>query len=215
MKPRHFFVIYLNNSVLKNILDAIRIVADSSQRNCTHITVKGPYNTIQKEILKKDNLELRGKTIKVSGAGNFFSDIQNTVFLKCEHNNNLYNVWKSKEDKTYKEFNPHITIYDGNNKLYAKNLFELLNSSNIQFSFIIDQLELYSSNQKHRLFNLRSQADYDMISEIAGKHITCNNIGSLKNKQRLVIIKKLLNNLEETCYTLSSAEQLIPSPAEA
>lgn len=55
-----------------------------------------------------------------SKVGNFFDYGQNTVFFKCDDNKNLRKIWKKKG---YKDFKPHITLYDGKNKEFAQKLF--------------------------------------------------------------------------------------------
>jgi 2'-5' RNA ligase len=196
MKTRFFFVIYLHNETIKAVLDGMRIIADPLQRNFSHITVKGPYRNIQKKRLNEDSKLIQGKEIKVLGAGNFFVDNQNTVFLKCEEKEELYTIWKTKEEKTYKEFHPHITIYDGDNRLFAKQLFDTINSHKINFSFVVDKLELYSSADKNKLFNLKHQVDYLLLSKIAGITITQENIDKLSNQKRVELIDKLCDILE-------------------
>ena len=156
--------------------------------------------------MKVDSILIKGKDIIVLGAGNFFLENQNTVFLKCEEKQELYTIWKAKEEKTYKEFHPHITIYDGNDRLFAKNLFETINSHKINFSFIVDKLELYSSANKTMLFNLKHQVDYLLLSKIAGTSITQENIDKLSSQKRVELIDKL-------CSILESVNDLLDDPA--
>ena len=196
MKTKFFFVIYLHNDTIKAVLDGMRLIADPLQRNFSHITIKGPYRNIQKKRLIQDSKLIQGKEIKVLGAGNFFVDNQNTVFLKCEEKQELYNIWKAKEEKTYKEFHPHITIYDGDDRLFAENLFDTINSHKINFSFVVDKLELYSSADKAKLFNLRQQ-DYSILSKIAGVNINQDTIDKLSDNQRIIMIDKLCDILEK------------------
>ena len=138
---------------------------------------------------------MRGKTIDVIGVGNFFTENQNTVFLKCADKIELKQIWESKENKTYKEFHPHITIYDGDDKKYAKSLFKILNSRNIKFSLEIDELDLYSTNDKFTLFNLKNSVNYEMLSQAAGHKVSSNEISLLNENSRLEIIDKLSETL--------------------
>lgn len=182
--------------MLKSLLDAMRLIADSKQQNFAHITVKGPYKTSQKKRLTIDNQEIAGTHLKVTGAGNFFQENQNTVFLKCEENLSLYNIWKKKEEKTYKEFHPHITIYDGKDREFASSLFNVISSYKINFQFEIDKLDLYSSKEKGKLFNLKTQANYNLLSTLSGFRIDESNVESLSKEQRIEIIHLLCRDLE-------------------
>jgi 2'-5' RNA ligase len=196
MKTRFFFVIYLHNDTVRGILDGMRLIADPMQRNFSHITVKGPYRNIQKKRLFEDSKLIEGKEIRVSGAGNFFTDNQNTVFLKCEEKQELYTIWKTKEGRTYSEFHPHITIYDGADRSFANKLFSTIDAHKINFSFIVEKLELYSSADKTKLFNLNAQLDYSLLSKITGINIRPDNIDKLSDQQRISAIDKLCGILE-------------------
>jgi len=197
MKNKFFFVIYLHNETIKTILDGMRLIADPLQRNFSHITVKGPYRNIQKKRLNEDSKLIRGKEITVLGAGNFFVDNQNTVFLRCEEKQELYEIWKTKEEKTYKEFHPHITIYDGHDRIFANKLYETINAHKINFSFVVDKLELYSSADRMKLFNLKAQVEYPVLSKLTGVTITEENIDLLTTSQRIQIIDNLCTVLEK------------------
>lgn len=196
MKTKYFFVIYLNNDTIKKILDSMKLIADPLQRNFSHITVKGPYRNHQRKRLVEDNKLIQGKEINVLGVGNFFIGKQNTVFLKCEEKKELYDIWKTKEEKTYNEFHPHITIYDGNDRNFASNLFEIINSHKVNFSFVVDKLDLYSSKDKTGLSNLETNVDYNALTKIVGFEISINNINKLSNMQRISAIDKLCTELE-------------------
>jgi 2'-5' RNA ligase len=175
----------------------MRIIAEPKQRNFSHITVKGPYRTRQKKQLSKDNELIHGEEMKIIGAGKFFINNQNTVFLKCEEKKELYEIWKTKEEKTYKEFHPHITIYDGDNRQFAKELYNTISSYKINFSFKIEKLELYSSADKTNLFDLKSQV-YKTISNIFGNTVNESIIDNLTDIERISAISKLCYILEQT-----------------
>lgn len=206
MKNKFFFVIYLNNDNIKAILDGMRIIADPLQRNFSHITVKGPYRNVQKKRLNEDSKLIQGKEIKVLGAGNFFVENQNTVFLKCEEKKELFSIWKSKEEKTYKEFHPHITIYDGDDRSFAEKLYKTIYSHEINFSFIAKELEIYTSTDRAKLFNLKAEANYPFLSKISGFEITEDNIDNLNEKQKLTVVKRLCQTLEKINHIIESQD---------
>lgn len=194
-KEKFFFVIYFKNEEIKQVLNGLRLVADPSQNNIAHLTVKGPYVSKQLKKLNEDKKLIEGKFIDVIGVGNFFSENQNTVFLKCADKIELKQIWETKEIKTYKEFHPHITIYDGKDKKYAKNLYKILNSRHLEFSLEIAELDLYSTNDKFTLFNLKNSVNYEMLSKAVGHKISSKEIISLNENSRLDIIDKLSETL--------------------
>ncbi len=195
-KTKFFFVIYFNNQKIKRILNAMRIVADSNQKNIAHITVKGPYINKQVKKLNQDNDLIAGKMIDVLGAGNFFSDNQNTVFLRCKDKEELQQIWRTKEKKTYKSYHPHITIYDGNDREYAENLYEVLNSYNLSFRFKVSKLELYSTLDKFTLFNFQEMIDYDLITKLAGFKVDRLNVHGLTSEERIKVLEGLCVRLK-------------------
>jgi 2'-5' RNA ligase len=203
MKKKYFFLIYLNDSV-KQILDGMRLIADPMQKNNSHITVKGPYKTAQRKKLVDDNKLIKGKDVKVVGAGKFFEANQNTVFFECEDNPELFEIWNGKEEKSYKEFHPHITIYDGENRNFADRLFNIIDAHSIAFSFTVEKLTLYSSLDKNRdFFHLKRQTDYQFLSRMVEFDINQDNIDTLSDEQRLDIIDKLCELLATNKNSLS------------
>lgn len=197
MKKKFFFVIYFNNEKIKEVLNGLRLIADSSQNNITHLTVKGPYVSRQIKRLDHDNKLIEGKFIDVLGAGNFFMDNQNTVFLQCKEKVELNQIWKTKDNKTYKSYHPHITIYDGDNEEYAKEIYKIINSYDLSFKFKVSKLEMYSTIDKYSLFNLKEIVNYNLISKLAGHKVTPENVKMLGKKDRLKIIEGLCKLLKD------------------
>ncbi|HEX2787387.1 MAG TPA: hypothetical protein VHP32_05725 [Ignavibacteria bacterium] len=193
MSKKSFFVIYINDNDLKTIIDSIRVVADPQQKSSSHVTVKGPYKTNQVKRLQEESKAIEGKYFPVFGVGTFFHLNQNTVFWRCSNENILHDIWKTKSKKTYDDYHPHITIYDGTDRNYAQKLFKIINFFDIHFSFKINKLEIYSSNP---LFNLKTFADYEFITREVGYDINKNNIDNLTPKQRLYIVSKLCKKLQ-------------------
>lgn len=207
-KEKFFFVIYFKNELIKQALNGLRLVADPSQNNIAHLTVKGPYFSKQIKKLNEDKQLIEGKLIDIIGAGNFFEDNQNTVFLKCKEKVELKQIWKSKEIKTYKKFHPHITIYDGKDKEYALHLYEVLNSHDINFSLEVAKLDLYSTLDKYTLLNLHHSIDYNFLSEVTGHKVTSSEINSLDEDSRLEMIDKLSETLIQIAKRTSSIKSL-------
>lgn len=194
-KEKYFFVIYFKNEIVKNLLNSLRLVADPSQNNVAHLTVKGPYFSKQLKKLSEDKQLIEGKSIEIIGVGNFFSEHQNTVFLRCENKIELRQIWQSKETKTYKTFHPHITIYDGDDSDYANHLFNTLDSHHINLHLEVGKLDLYSTQDKYSFLNLHHSIDYNLLSETTGCNVTSQEIISLDENSRLNMIDKLSEKL--------------------
>lgn len=199
---KFFVVVYPQDPEIKPLLDGIKAVADPSQKSLAHITVKGPYKGTsryeQKKHFAEYNKQIRGKKLKIEGISNFFKDNQNTVFFKCDDSEKLRRIWNEQGRKTYKEFHPHITIYDGNDRSFANRLFNTINNHGIDFSFYMNNLDIYTSSKyQSSWLILKNQLDYPLLSRISDFRLNEYSIDQLTEEQRLNIINKLCAALKE------------------
>lgn len=193
---KYFFLIYPEDTHIRVVLDSIRVIADPTQKNFSHITLKGPYSKRVDKIFKRDNANIAGKRIKIQGSGCFFNESQSTVFLSCVKTDELENIWRSKKEKTYKEFHPHLTIYDGKDREFAKNLLEIFNRYHLSFEFKIKTLTLYESKSlKNDLFNLQSAIDFGKIKELTQSNLNEKDLLDLNKTERLQLVEKLCQSL--------------------
>jgi len=192
-----FYVVYPSSEKIRLLVNAIRVIAEENQRTQVHITVRGPYSKRLSQPKEKEYSSIISKEeICVKGVSNFFESNQNTVFFECEENSNLRKIWKKT---TYKDYNPHITLYDGNDKLFASELFEVLNQGFKSFSFRINEISWLEPKNKEKLalFHLINIVDFDNLSKELGQELKLSNIGDLSNDARLryisILSKKLYN----------------------
>ncbi len=112
---RTFNVLYVSDNVIRTCLNTILIVCDPSEKTPVHITVGGPNRPRPRP--KRYGDSIRRLPVSVLGVGNFFGPNQNTVFLRCG-SEYMKKIW----DKPDFEFNPHITLYDGDSRDFALKL---------------------------------------------------------------------------------------------
>lgn len=193
---RYFFIIDLKEGEIPPLVNCLKILADPKQWNEAHITVKGPYKTNQKKIFENDNKILKpGIQLSILGVGNFFNENQNTVYLKCEKHEILQSIWETKTNRTFKNFNPHITICDNKDKEFSEEIFRIINNYNIKFVVNIEKLNLYSSKDKYKLFNLRDNISYLKLNDILGENINSKNIDKISKENRLKYIEKICEEI--------------------
>jgi hypothetical protein len=164
-KPSSFYVVYPSNQHLRNLLNALKLIADESQRTEAHITVRGPYvKKLSKNDVKKFSTIISNEVLNISKVDNFFAFNQNTVFFSCDENENLKAIWKKI---TYNDFKPHITIYDGDNRDFAIKLFKILASNFKPFKYRVSDLSWLEpkSNDELKLYSLKSISDYNSVLE--------------------------------------------------
>ncbi len=188
-----FYVIYIKDEIIRTLIDGIRFLADPKQKYQAHLTVRGPYKRTPKKYERHWNTSIRDHDIHINGLGTFFNDTQNTVYLSCEGGDSLKSIWNKRD---YKEYNPHITLYNGNDRKYAEQLKDVLNGLEFDFNVDVDELEILKpvtiKNQLN-LFNepyVSAYLDRDLLKRLVGIEVPTEII-DLNADKRLNYIKKL------------------------
>lgn len=187
---RFFYVLYIRESPLSDFVEAIRFLADPSEKSAAHITVRGPY--LRRTPLRNVQNRLAGEQIKISSVGNFFSHGQKTVFWNC-YSPRLKSVWKKNDFG----FNPHVTIYDGLSSSFAHALYRTMEQYRYDFEFRAGSLELYSSLKRQTSFRLQLSFNEGLICRVLHERITVSQVSRLSVKERLQYIDKICRYLSE------------------
>ena len=184
-----FYVIYLRDGISIDCIEAIRFLCDPSQKKASHLTVRGPFpNKIR---LVDANRKLAGNKLLLNGVNRFFSENQNTVFFTCAATK-IKKVWNKPEYP----FNPHITIYDGDSRAFASEVFDVVAKYTYFLGFQADKLTpLITRNGSKSLFR-PLLFDCDAIAEIAGEPINRERISHMSVDKRLSLIERLCEFLE-------------------
>ena len=192
-----FYVVYPSDDTIRLYINAIRVIAEENQRSQVHITMRGPYKKqLPKKKLEELSTLIKGEEIFVINVGNFFNSNQNTVFFTCAETDNLRKVWKKT---TYTDFNPHLTIYDGDDNEYAKQLYSILKEQFVPYSFHIQELSWLEPKNKEKLelFHLKTLIDFDKISSIIDFDLNYSTLQVLDKNERLKFISILAKKLYE------------------
>lgn len=186
-----FYVLYPRDKEIQKILDAVKVLSDDSQRTSAHITVRGPYKRqLNAQYIKSFSEIISNEFLRVSKVDNFFSDNQNTVFFKCDESDKLKSIWKKL---TYKDFSPHITLYDGEDKKFAINLFNTLKENFHPFDFQVKELSCLKSENTMPLLKLKTTFDFDIFKNLLG--INIDDIDSLDKNDNLSYIDTISKNI--------------------
>ena len=192
MNTRTFYVLYVPDGLIANCIDAIRILANPVEKHRAHITVRGPYKRAISS-LDAINRDIEGSEIGIHGSGNFFGSGQNTVFLACK-SPRLESVW----DKRDYGFNPHITLYDGSSREFARKLWDIVSSRTYETSFIAGPLKALVSSLRHQGgMGLRADLDLRLLNEVADFRIDARTVSNLGEEARLMAIGKLCDYLSK------------------
>jgi hypothetical protein len=200
---RYFGVININDKNAQTFIDGIRLLCASKIKHKAHITLIGPKDS--EEQIKFQKIRRNEQIVYINGIGNFFSEGQNTVYLKCDLDEG--SQIKSMIDKPdYGNETPHITLYDGDNRTFAENLYNLAKSYNdkIKFQIIVskDYDEYAIKKEEFDLNIIESKKDYLSFNSTFYNHLSYylgwrkinkTIIENLSDTQRLEYVENLFS----------------------
>ena len=193
MASRTFHVLYVPDGLIAGCIDAIRVLANPSEKHRAHITLRGPYQR-RENPLGKINRLVEGSEIYIDGSGNFFSSGQNTVYLRCE-SSQLKAAWYKPDY----DFNPHITLYDGTSHDFSRKLWDIVSSRTYKLSFVAGPLtQLVSLRRFQGGMTLYTDLDLRLLRDVAGLDSDRLPVEKLGEDERLQSIDKLCDYLS-TC----------------
>ncbi len=200
-KSSSFYVVYPANQKLRNLLNALKVIADENQRTEAHITVRGPYvKKLSKKDVQKFSSIVANEVLNISSVDNFFAFNQNTVFFSCEENESLKAIWRKI---TYNEFRPHITIYDGSDREFAVKLYKILSSEFRPFGYRISALSWLEpkDSDEFKFYHLKSIPDYNnVLEDILKISKEAIDFPKLTPQRRLNKIAKIAKRLYENGF---------------
>lgn len=121
---RRFYGVYLESEAISTVLDLIRFLGEPDGIRLSHITLRGPYgDKIKKSNLDRFNDDPRYDwLIDLVEPQTFFTVRQSTVVIAVD--------LRTLEGLVYKpdfpDSTPHITLYDGPDRAFATELYEIL-----------------------------------------------------------------------------------------
>lgn len=186
---RIFYAVFVEDAVLEQILNGIRLLCNPQEKHSAHLTVRGPYR--QHYQLGAQSQAIRGSQITVNGAGCFWSERQHTVFLRCD-SPELHRVWHKPD---YPDYNPHITIYDGDSRIFAQKVFDRLSRCNPCFRFPASELQPLVSTKGQNTLDLAASLDVALLEGITDEPFPIGDLPTIDDDQRLRLIGRLCSYL--------------------
>jgi hypothetical protein len=185
---RVFYVIYLEDGLLLDCIEAIRLLSNPMEKVPAHITVRGPYST--KINTSRMNEVLVGNSVTIDRTGNFFEDGQNTVFFGCT-SPVLEKVWFKRDFP----FSPHVTLYDRESTEFARRLYEVVSGYKYYFSLKADKLHPLESRKGQASFRLQMWSSLTRLSTLLGEDLRSSDVPHISLESRLKWINKLCKHL--------------------
>ena len=200
---KYFFIANFIDDEISSYLNAIKYIAEPTNFSIAHITLKGPFKTQQKKQFEVVKKQLENKEVQIIEIGNFFEDNQNTIYLKCVEDPELYQIWTSKTDRTYQTYHPHITIYDGKDAAFSRDLYDILKkySLKIKHTLKIDEVDLYNKGKKKEMFYKEEVLNMHLLKEVILAHTNNDTtditeiIDNVTKEHRLTYIETITKKL--------------------
>lgn len=149
-EPSILLFLVLKDKRINALLNKLRKIFNGKDSNSEiHITIWGPFkNKVSAKTLRKMREDMRFDVIKIEGVGMFKNDDQNFVYLKLD-SPSLSRIWNKPDFPVYKHgFNPHITLYKGNDENRANKIVEFLETESIRL--LCEDFEFMSYDLRQR-----------------------------------------------------------------
>lgn len=162
---KHFiFLEFLDSRVettIRELRDALNPKSKSSSP--IHITLRGPYRQEpDPEYMRQLSAHLRGRGVRIIGAGLFTTDSGYSVFLRAESSAFRELWWKPDFHTPIDEIQPHLTVFESNDKKKALLALNFLKASRISILTYSVQLSIFSTGQRD-LFGTRPVSDSSKV----------------------------------------------------
>ncbi len=200
----YFALVLDNNSYVEKCLTLIRFISNPDSNSLPHITIRTFNKQNSKLDYTRDTI-INHLDIVEPGTYNIEeNEPPYVVYIKCE-SDELEEI-KYKPDYPFSRL--HITLYEGNNIYYAKELYALLCKRNWRFRLPfekprgLDEKKIGSKKNKDFMQNVRS-----FFYEIIGSSFDEFYKNSINCDFKLNLIIKVLNSLYD--YIAANPEKVI------
>lgn len=145
----YFLFLELRDREICTLLHELRFCFNEKpSKSNIHITVRGPYkHPFKARDIEKYKELMERDTIQIRGVGRFDFPESSVVFLRVESSHLEDIWWKPDYPKQIYGFNPHISLYSGNDKILANQIFDFLESESLCLETRQFELTPYVSNQ--------------------------------------------------------------------
>lgn len=188
---RYFVFLKVEDSTLSNLLNIAILSLNPSEKWDAHITVAGPFSSERNLPKNRDYI----RKVSVFGPGKFSGPRQNTVYLKVG-TFDMRDIWVKPDYP----FNPHLTLYDGEDRELSEKLFLRLQSSSMFMKFNVSKLEIVKSLKGQLdLFPMRREIDLNATFLTHG--MIFEDLLQLRASDRIEIAMEALHKATVYCQS--------------
>jgi len=143
-----FLFLEITDVEIANLLSSLRETFTGKKSNNIHLTVRGPYKkTITSDDVNKWYKKISDNDLLIHKVGKFSNDGFHVVYLSVECEG-LKSIWDKPDYPVDKYgFNPHISIYVGEDKKISDCCYEFLKNEQIALLCRSFKLSPYISKQ--------------------------------------------------------------------
>lgn len=155
---KYFVFLEICDADICELLNSLRSVFNNKIfKSGIHITLRGPYIKPVNEIDMDSWFQrISANSILIANAGKFESEQETIIYLGVSTSKNSKNLSvitrKFDYPKNKFDFNPHITLYAGKDKVLAEKIFQFLRKEQIELVCHKFALSIYASNPQAELF---------------------------------------------------------------
>ena len=154
---KFFVFIEFKDAEVNGLITGIReVVGTKAGQSNIHLTIRGPYSVpVSAARLKSYQRLLEPHPVLLDGFGLFHSSNKTVVYMKAQHPM-LRRIWWKPDFPIRKYgFNPHITLYEGDDRGRAEHLKAFLEKEGLKLlvskfqvtGYVSDHTDLFPSNQ--------------------------------------------------------------------
>jgi hypothetical protein len=196
--PKYFVFMMIEDSLLRKYLDLAIFALNPDEQWYAHVTVAGPF---KKRIELPRALDFH-QQVSIFGAGKFNNDPRFTVYLNVDSPDLRSHMRKPD----FKDAVPHITLYNGTDKIMADWLYLALSKQRLFAHFYTTSLQVVESRPQKR-FDLALSVDTSLLPRTTGMQVDA--FRSLTAEERIEIALEAL----EVGLTSRFYDRAVPSLA--
>ena len=169
---KYFVFLEICDADISELLNNLRSVFNQKEfKSNVHVTLRGPYSKpVNEKYLDDWYHKISANTILIANPGMFENEEESFVYLGVSMANKSKNLSritrKFNFPKNKFDFNPHITLYAGSNKILAHKIYEFLRKEKIEFVCNSFELSVYASNPQLELFPVRVSSLKGSVSNL-------------------------------------------------
>lgn len=186
-----FYGVYLETEDVSAVLDIVRFLGEPEGIRTSHITMRGPYSKpVRRATLDRMNHNFRNeRKIELMQPRTFFGLNQSSVVIEV----NLLSLNRLVYKPDFPQSTPHITLYDGKDREFAENLYNILCQYNWDYPIAVTRLQRINSSNKIDDVMLPMFKDFhDLFLKLVGDQKEFKLIQLSAPETRLYIIRSVL-----------------------